>query len=107
MRTPAVRGVAPTKPIAEIRLMLGDAVEPPEEIEMPPRAPQLAVRDAAQTQVLLLSDDALDLAILDRRETGRIERAVRIAPARVLERRGPQQAADMVGAKRRRRSWSS
>ena len=87
---------------AEIRMVLGDAVEPPEEIEMPPRPPQLAVRDAAQAQFLLLRDDALDLAVLDRLEPGRIERAVRIAPARVLERRGAQQAADVVGAKRRR-----
>ena len=35
------------EPRAEIRLVLRDAVEPPEEIEVPPRAPQLAIRDAA------------------------------------------------------------
>ena len=90
---------------AEIRLVLGDAVEAPEKIEMPPRAAQLAVRDAAQAQFLLLFDDALDLAVLDGCETGRVERSVGVAlPARLLQRRRAQQAADVVGAKRRRSS---
>ena len=35
-----------------------DAVETPEEIEVPPRAAELAVGDGAQPHLLLLLDDA-------------------------------------------------
>ena len=47
-----------------------DAVEPPEEIEVPPGAAELAVGDRLEADLLLLLDDALDLAVLDRLELG-------------------------------------
>ena len=90
---------------AEIRLVLRDAVEPPEKIEMPPRPAQLAVRDAEQAQFLLLFDDALDLAVLDGREAGRVERSLRAPLPGFLERWRAEQTADVVGAKRRRCSF--
>ena len=37
---------------------------------MPPRAAELAVGDGLETNFLLLLDDALDLAVLDRFEFG-------------------------------------
>ena len=50
---------------------------------------------------LLLFDDALDLAVLDRLERGGVDLAFGTTLARLLQGGGPQQAADMVGAKRR------
>ena len=49
--------------LAEIGL---DAVELAEEIEIPERAAEFAVGDGFQPDRLLLLDDRLDLAILDR-----------------------------------------
>ena len=51
---------------AAVHDVLLGAVEAPEEIEVPPRAAELAVGDGLQADVLLLLDDALDLAVLDR-----------------------------------------
>ena len=48
-----------------------DAVEPPEEIEVPPGAAELAVGDRLEPDLLLLLDDAFDLAVLDRLELRR------------------------------------
>jgi hypothetical protein len=73
---------------AEVGLVLGNAVEPPEEIEVPPRSPQLSIGDAAQPQFSLLRDDALDLSILDGLQARGIERAFRVAATRRLERGG-------------------
>ena len=46
-------------------MVLGDAVETPEKIEVPPRAAQLPIRDATKAQFFLLTDEAPDLAVLD------------------------------------------
>ena len=81
--------------------MLHDAIESPQKIEMPPRAAQLAVRDAAQAQFLLLFDDPLDLAVLDGFETCRVENAGGMPLPRFFQRSRPQQATDVIGAKRR------
>ena len=86
---------------AGVHHVLLDAVEAPEEIEMPPRAAEFAVGDRLQAGLLLLPDDAFDLAVLDR-----LSAAASISPlanfvARLLQRRGAQQAADVVGAKGR------
>src|SRR5262249_9413725 len=43
----------------------GHSVEPLEEIEVPPRAAELAVGGALQADLLLLLDDGCDLAVLD------------------------------------------
>src|SRR5262249_30055719 len=72
------------------------AVESPEKIEVPPGAAKLAVGDRLQPDLLLLLDHPLDLAILDRLELGSADLAFRPLLARFLERRGTQQAADVV-----------
>ena len=85
---------------ALIHHVMFGAVEPPEKIEMPPRAAELAVGDRLQPDVFLLLDDARDLAVLDRLELrGRI--SPRSACARLFERGGAQQAADVIGAEGR------
>ena len=48
-----------------------DAIETPEEIEMPPRAAKLAVGHRLQADLFLLADDAFDLAIFHRFKLGR------------------------------------
>jgi hypothetical protein len=40
-----------------------DAVEPPEKVEVPPGAAELAVGDRLQADLLLLLDDRADLAV--------------------------------------------
>ena len=78
-----------------------DAVEHAEEIEMPPGAAEFAVGRELEPDLFLLLDDLLDLAVLDRRERCRGDLALLALGARFLQRRGAQQAADHVGAKRR------
>ena len=99
--TPSLRVVTPAKRDAGVHDVLLDAVEAPEEIEMPPRAAELAVGDRLQADVLLLLDDALDLAVFDRLQRRRRDLALGALRARLMERGGTQQAADMVGAERR------
>src|SRR5882724_12746394 len=75
-----------------------DAVESAEEIEVPPGAPELAIRGELQAAFLLLGDDLPDLGIFDRLELIGRDRAF-LAPApRVLDRGCAQKAADMIGA---------
>ena len=81
--------------------MLLDAVEAPEEVEVPPGAAELAVGDRLQADLLLLLDDALDLAVLDRLERVGADLAFGASAARLVQRGGTQQAADVVGAERR------
>ena len=64
--TPSFRVSTAGEGDAAVHDVLLGAVEAPEEIEMPPRAAELAVGDRLQADVLLLLDDALDLAVLDR-----------------------------------------
>ena len=64
--TPSFRVVTAAKFTPGVHDVLLGAVEAPEEIEMPPRAAELAVGDGFEADVLLLLDDALDLAVLDR-----------------------------------------
>src|SRR5205085_5598594 len=45
--------------------MFLDAIETPEEIEMPPGAAEFAIGDRLQPTVFLLLDDAFDFAVLD------------------------------------------
>ena len=80
--------------------VLFGAVEAPEEIEMPPRAAELAVGDGMEADVLLLLDDALDLAVFDLLQLRGADLALGALGPRVMDRLGTQQAADMVGAER-------
>ena len=77
-----------------------DAIEPGVEIEMPPRTAQLAVGRELQSDLFLFLHQTLDLAVLDRRELGGRDRAGRPLGARLLDGRGSQQAADVIGAER-------
>ncbi len=77
------------------------AVEQAEEIEMPPGAAELAVGGELEADLLLLPDDLLDLAVLDLAQfVGAYLARLALRP-RLLDRRGAQDAADMVGAERR------
>ena len=77
------------------------AVEHPEEIEMPPGPAKLAVSRNLQSDVFLLLDDLLDLAVLDLLERGRVDFAFFPFGPRFLQSGGTQQAADHVGAEGR------
>ena len=83
-----------------VRGMPAHTRESPEEIEMPPRAAQLAVGHCAQADGLLTRDHPRNLTILDERERGRIDVATREPCSRLHERRWPQQTANVIGAKR-------
>ena len=86
---------------AGIHDMLLDAVEAPEKIEMPPGTAEFAVGDRLQTDLFLFLDDTFDLAVLDRLQRRSIDLALGALLARLLQGGRSQQAADMVGAKRR------
>ena len=64
-----------------------DARKALEEIEVPPRAPVLAVGHRGQADLLLLADESLDLAILDGAEVRGRDLAALVSGARVLEGR--------------------
>ena len=69
---------------ALVHHMLFDAVEAPEEIEMPPGTAEFAVGDRLQADILLAFDDALDLLILDCLERGGVDLAFGAPLARQL-----------------------
>src|SRR5262249_49950483 len=79
-----------------------DPVERQQEVVLPGRAAVLAVGDRAQPNGLLLADDLLDLAVLDRLQRRRIDLAALALLAGGMERGRAQQTADVVGAERRR-----
>ena len=81
--------------LAEIGL---DAVKLAEEIVVPEGAAEFAVGDDLQADVFLLLDDLFDFAVFDRFQGIGVDLAALALGARVFQRRGAQQAADMVGA---------
>ncbi len=86
---------------AVIELHQFAAIEAGQEIEVPPRAAELTIGRGLQTDILLLLQDDLDLAILDRAQLIVGDPARGVLGARLLEGSGAQQAADHVGAERR------
>ncbi len=98
---PSLRVATPAKATPVSHHVLLDAVEPPEEIEMPPGTAEFAVGDRLQADLFLFLDDLLDLAVLDRLEGGGVDLAFGALLARFFQRRRAQQAADMIGAERR------
>ena len=60
------------------------ALQTAEEIEMPPGPAELAVGDELEPDLLLLGDDVLDLAVLDRLERGGVDLALGVPLARLL-----------------------
>jgi hypothetical protein len=83
---------------AMVELIDLDIVHHPVEVEMPPGAAEFTVGDGFQADLFLLLDDLDDLAILDLLELGRGDLALLALGAGLLDRRGAQDAADMVGA---------
>ena len=81
-------------------------VQPFEEIDVPRHAPVFAVGDGFQPHRLLLLDDVFDLAILDVRERFGSDFAARPFVPRLTKRGGAEQAADVIGAKRRCGAWA-
>ncbi len=71
---------------------------------MPPRAAEFTVGGELEADAFLLLDDGLDLAVFDRFEVGGLDRSFREFGARLFQRGGTQQAADMIGAKWRCRT---
>jgi hypothetical protein len=81
---------------------LRDPVEAVDEVHVPGRAPELAVGDRAQAAVALERDDVADRRVLGLPQAVGAERARREPLARREQLRRAQQAADVVGAERRR-----
>src|SRR5262249_49368142 len=77
------------------------AVEPLEEVEVPPGAAELAVGGELEPDLLLLLDDLLDLAVLDLLQLRGADLALLTLDPRGPERRGAQQAAHVIGPERR------
>src|SRR5262249_16017652 len=86
---------------AVVGLVELDPVKHGEEIEVPPRAPEVAVARKLQSDLLLLLDHVPDLAVLDLLELGVRDLALLAPGARLLEGGGTQEAADLIGAERR------
>src|SRR5215813_14662668 len=78
-----------------------DPVEADQEIGLPRGAAIFPVGDRFEPGRLLLLDQCRDLAILDRLELSRRDRALLALRPSVLQRRRPQEAADVVGTERR------
>ena len=97
-------GLHAVKRDALVDLIKLDALQALEEIELIPGAAELAVGGKLQPDLLLLPDRLFDLAVFDRAQRVRGDLIARALGPRLFDRGGPQQAADMVGAKRRRSS---
>ncbi|MCZ7562963.1 MAG: hypothetical protein M5U08_03415 [Burkholderiales bacterium] len=81
----------------------GDAVQAGEEIGEEVAATELAVGDGAEAGALLERDRLADGGVLGRPQIGGGALPLLGAAARLEQPRRAQQAADVVGAKRRRR----
>src|SRR5579863_7120443 len=78
-----------------------DVMELLEKVGVPRYAPIFAVGDRFEPDGFLLPDHALDLAVFDLFEDLGADLAARPLFPRRLKRRRAQQAADVIGAKRR------
>src|SRR5450759_2979499 len=87
--------------LAEIGL---DAIETPQEIVIPERAAEFAVGDGFQADVFLAFDDGRNLAVFDGLELIAGDFATLAFRARLFQRQGAQQAADVIRAEGGRRS---
>ncbi len=75
-------------------------MQPFEDVEIPGQPAEFAVSDGFQPDVFLLLDDVFDGAIFDRLELLGGDFTAFALGARILERGGTQQRADMVGTER-------
>src|SRR6185503_19379423 len=78
-----------------------DVVEPFEKIIVPGDTAVLAVGDRVETDVLLLADQHLDLAVLDLLQRLLAQFAALALLARLFEGGGAQLTPDVIGAERR------
>jgi hypothetical protein len=78
-----------------------DAVEPPQEVEVPEVSPVLTVGDGAEAQRLLPGHRRADAAILHLVQLRSGDRAGPGPSARLVQRGRAQETADVVGAERR------
>ena len=74
-----------------------DAVQLLEKVDVEEGAPELAVGDAAQADLLLAAHHVPDRRVLDRAERRAIDLAAGEARARLEQALRPQKAADVVG----------
>ena len=74
-----------------------DAVQLLEEVDVEEGAPELAVGDAAQADLLLAAHHVPDRRVLDRAQGRAIDLAAGAARARLEQALRPQKAADVVG----------
>ncbi len=86
---------------AHLFRQLGDAGDLVEEIHMPGSPTDLAVGDALQPNLLLQLHQAADCGIFDRPQLLGRDQAGLMILARLADVGGAQQAADMIGSKRR------
>src|SRR5689334_1085573 len=93
-----VDALEPDLALAEIGL---DTIQSAKEIVVPERAPEFTVGDGSKADILLLPDDACDLAILDRLQCVSGDFAFLTFRAGLFQRCGAQQATDVLGAERR------
>src|SRR5690606_6084389 len=77
------------------------AGQPVEEVELPPGARIFAVRCELQADLFLLADDFPDFRMFDVLQLRGRNLSLLALRARLLEWRGAQDAADMIGAERR------
>jgi len=85
----------------EVVLHLGGPADLVQEIHVPGTAPELPVGDALKSDVLLQLHDGANRVVLDRPEFDRRDLVPGEARARIQEFWRTQQAADVIGAKRR------
>ena len=90
----------------ELRGNQRDVLELEQEVALPGAAVELAVGDDAEPDPFLQAHHVADRILLDAPELGRRERALLRRFSRGDQGIGTDQAADMVGAKRRRGSFS-
>jgi catechol 2,3-dioxygenase-like lactoylglutathione lyase family enzyme len=77
-----------------------DPAELPQEVEVEPLAPELAVRDAVDPGVGELGDHRGDLAILDLAQSPHVEPAGAERRSGRMDRRRAEEAPDVIGAER-------
>ena len=77
-----------------------DAFELLQEIDVEVGAPEFAVGDALEAEILLEADDVSDGGVFDGAQPHAIDLAALEAVARLQELRRSQEAADVIGAKR-------
>ena len=97
-----LRAVALLEVRRELAVADLDPVQPLQKIDVKVGAAKLAVGDPLETHILLGAHDLADALVLDCVQFGRGKMASGEAIARFSQPLGAKEAADMVGAKRRR-----